>query len=96
MLYACSMKLSEYLEQERGRGARVAEAAGLSQAFLSQIAAGLRPTPADRVPAIESASGGVVRRWDMRPDDWHRIWPELIGTEGAPPVGLPHEVRDAA
>ena len=25
-------------------------------------------------------------RWDLRPDDWHRIWPELIGTEGAPEV----------
>lgn len=33
-----------------------------------------------------------VRRWDLRPDDWHRIWPELIGAEGAP--GVP-EAREA-
>lgn len=26
------------------------------------------------------------KRWDLRPDDWHRIWPELIGIEGAPEV----------
>jgi hypothetical protein len=26
------------------------------------------------------------RRWDLRPDDWHRIWPELIGADGAPQV----------
>ena len=27
-----------------------------------------------------------LRRWDLRPDDWHRIWPELIGADGAPKV----------
>lgn len=26
------------------------------------------------------------RRWDLFPTEWHRIWPELIGTEGAPAV----------
>ena len=47
---------------------------------------------ADRQPSpeyavsIERATGGRVRRWDTRPNDWHRIWPELIGIEGAPPV----------
>jgi hypothetical protein len=35
---------------------------------------------------IDIESGGVVRRWHMRPLDWHRIWPELIGAEGAPRV----------
>lgn len=34
-------------------------------------------------------------RWVLRPDDWHRIWPELIGAEGAPAVPA-EEVRDAA
>jgi DNA-binding transcriptional regulator YdaS (Cro superfamily) len=47
---------------------------------------------ADRVPspenavAIERETGGAVRRWDLRPNDWHRIWPELVGAEGAPEV----------
>lgn len=47
---------------------------------------------ADRLPgaencvSIEKATDGAVRRWDLRPDDWHRIWPELIGAEGAPAV----------
>ena len=36
--------------------------------------------------AIERATDGAVRRWDLRPDDWHRIWPELVGMDGAPPV----------
>ncbi|MDB5975187.1 MAG: hypothetical protein JWR07_1947 [Nevskia sp.] len=25
-------------------------------------------------------------RWDLRPNDWYLIWPELIGVEGAPSV----------
>ena len=38
---------------------------------------------------------GIMPRWDLRPTDWHRIWPELIGTDGAPDVPA-EEVRDAA
>jgi DNA-binding transcriptional regulator YdaS (Cro superfamily) len=33
---------------------------------------------------IERKTAGRLRRWHTCPDDWHRIWPELIGTEGAP------------
>jgi hypothetical protein len=22
----------------------------------------------------------------MRPNDWHKVWPELVSAEGAPPV----------
>lgn len=43
---------------------------------------------------IERASRGAVRRWHLRPGDWHRIWPELVGTKGAP--ALQQEVGDAA
>lgn len=38
---------------------------------------------ADRLPspvncvAIEQATKGAVTRQDLRPDDWHLIWPEL-------------------
>lgn len=45
---------------------------------------------ADRRPgptyctAIEQATERQVCRWDLRPEDWHLIWPELIGAEGAP------------
>ena len=51
------------------------------------------PRPENRV-AIERATSQRVRRWDPRPSDWHRIWPELIGAEGAPAVPV-EEVRDA-
>ncbi len=91
------MRLMEYLNMERGRGAAVALSVGVSPTFLSQIANGVRPAPADHCAAIERSTGGSVRRWDLRPTDWHRIWPELIGAEGAPAVPQAHEeARDAA
>ncbi|MEO8153586.1 MAG: YdaS family helix-turn-helix protein [Rhizobacter sp.] len=64
---------------------RVARAAGLQPSFLSQIATGKREVPAERGAALERACAHEVRRWDLRPHDWHLIWPELIGTVGAPP-----------
>lgn len=29
---------------------------------------------------------GLVTRIQLFPRDWHLIWPELIGADGAPPV----------
>lgn len=52
----------------------------------------VRGVPVERCAEVEQASKNAVRRWDLRPDDWHLIWPELIGAEGAPKV----EVSDAA
>lgn len=46
---------------------------------------GRTPGPANCV-AIEAATDGKVRRWDLRPDDWHLIWPELRTKKGAPPI----------
>jgi DNA-binding transcriptional regulator YdaS (Cro superfamily) len=34
----------------------------------------------------EIERAGIMPRWALRPDDWHRIWPELVGAEGAPLV----------
>ena len=81
-----AMKLHDYLCLDYGNGRRVAKATGLTPAFLSQIALGVRGVPAARAASIETATGGAVRRWDMRPHDWHRIWPELIEADGAPDV----------
>jgi len=35
---------------------------------------------------VEVESGGVVRRWHLRPHDWRRIWPELREAEDAPKI----------
>ena len=42
---------------------------------------------------LEEQTCRRVRRWHLRPDDWHRIWPELIGTEGAPDIPADEGVR---
>lgn len=76
--------LATFLGGERGRASRLARAIDLSPQFLLQLAKGTRPVPAERCAAIEVASNLAVRRWDLRPADWHLIWPELVGTEGAP------------
>jgi DNA-binding transcriptional regulator YdaS (Cro superfamily) len=47
--------------------------------------AGRKPDPGYCM-AIRKATGGLVEVWDLRPDDWHRIWPMFIGKKGAPPV----------
>lgn len=38
--------------------------------------------PPEHCAAVESATG--VPRWELRPNDWYRIWPEIVGTAGAP------------
>jgi DNA-binding transcriptional regulator YdaS (Cro superfamily) len=84
------MKLSTWIAEERGRAAELASDIGLTKpsnpVLIYQWSGGLRPVPIERCVPIEQATGGAVRRWDLRPDDWHRIWPELIGAEGAPAV----------
>ncbi|MCH8180226.1 MAG: helix-turn-helix domain-containing protein [Proteobacteria bacterium] len=81
------MELHDYLK-ERGRTKDLAGRIGISPAYLYQMATRRRPVPPDVAPQIEHTTDGLVRRWDLRPEDWHRIWPELIGTEGAPAVSV--------
>lgn len=70
---------------------------GTTVGHLTNFCYGYTKLAADVCSAIEVASEGKVRRWDLRPDDWHRIWLELIGTEGAPEVPqAPVETAQAA
>lgn len=72
----------------RGGMSELAQRLGVSPIYLSQIAArqdGRVPSPTLCVD-IEVATGKEVKRQDLRPDDWHRIWPELVDAEGAPKV----------
>lgn len=66
---------------------RLADKVGVSPATLQQALAGtgygFKPSECVR---IERESDFELRRWDLRPKDWHENWPELIGTEGAPEI----------
>ncbi len=37
--------------------------------------------PAEHCTAIEIATSGAVTRRDLRPNDWHLIWPELAESQ---------------
>lgn len=51
-----------------GGRAALAEAIGVTPSFISQLVNGERPIPAERVLAIEHATGGKVTRYQLRPD----------------------------
>ena len=81
------MKLSDYFEQEgRGSASRLAEAIGAYSSDISDWAKELRPVPVKFAVAIEAATNRCVKRKDLFPNDYLEIWPELIESEGAPPV----------
>ena len=87
------MILSDYLKLlDMPARAALADASGTSYLHLRNIAFSGKSCGAVLAVGIEAATAGAVRRWDLRPDDWHRIWPELIGTDGAPspePIAAP-------
>lgn len=65
------MKLSEYLNSERGRVNELAVDIGVHAALMSQWKAGIRRVPAERCPGIERATNGAVTCEELRPDvDW--------------------------
>lgn len=79
------MKALQQAVDRLGGQAALAAAVGVKQQhvwnWLSR-----KSVPTDHCAAIEAATSRAVMRWDLRPDDWHRIWPELIGIEGAPAI----------
>lgn len=72
----CYMKLIEYLNGGVS-ASELAKKTGIAPAFLWQVKNGRRKMPPKYCPKIEQATGGQVTRRDLRPDDWHEIWPEL-------------------
>jgi hypothetical protein len=61
-----------------------AKRCGTSAGHLRNIGYDLRVPAAELCAAIEMESNRAVRRWQLRPIDWHRIWPELVDAPGAP------------
>jgi DNA-binding transcriptional regulator YdaS (Cro superfamily) len=70
--------------QDRQRIA--AKVGDIHASSLLQAMTGARDLSPKECVRIEAASGKELMRWDLRPKDWHLIWPELIGKRGAPPV----------
>lgn len=75
--YTVGMKLKDYVA-DRGGIARLARQVNAQPQLMWQWASGVRPVPIERCVPIERATDGAVSRIDLRPDDWHEIWPELV------------------
>jgi len=72
-------RLKEYLTDKTQQ--EMATLLGVRQPTLQAWIAKKRPIPVKRCVQIEQATGGLVTRRDLRPDDWAQIWPELKGDE---------------
>lgn len=73
-----AMNPTQRAVQHLGSQALLAEKLGIKQPTVSEWARGDRPIPIERCVDIERATDGAVTRRELRPEDWHRIWPELI------------------
>lgn len=83
------MDVLEHAVQLLGGVGRLARALGLRQSAVSNWKLRGTVVPAEHCVLIEQATSRAIRRWDLRPLDWYRIWPELIDIEGAPDVPEP-------
>lgn len=73
------MLLSQYLKKQgRGSLSFIAKSASTHAPDVSRWAKGTRPVPIEKCVLIELATDGQVTRKDLRPSDWHLIWPELV------------------
>jgi DNA-binding transcriptional regulator YdaS (Cro superfamily) len=78
------MTLKEFLNSRpRGSLGELAKAIGAHTPDLSRWVSGERPVPAHRCMAIELATDKQVTRKDLRPNDFHLIWPDLAETNEA-------------
>lgn len=79
---------------ERFEGSPTKTAAALGDGVLRQhVEHWLKKgrVPAEHAPALSAVSG--VPLWELRPGDWYRIWPDRVGTQGAPAVAAGSERR---
>jgi DNA-binding transcriptional regulator YdaS (Cro superfamily) len=75
-----------------GSQSLLAAALGVKQPTISEWARWTVPIPIERCVDIERVTGGIVTRRHLRPDDWHRIWPELV----TPEHPIPADAKEAA
>lgn len=74
----------QYLKANRGAALRIAREIEQPPQVVYAWGSGKRPIPERRCVQIEALTSRQVMRWDLRPHDWHLIWPELVALAGAP------------
>jgi DNA-binding transcriptional regulator YdaS (Cro superfamily) len=71
------MDIKTYLDTERISQAAFGKAVGVSQGLVSQWILESTPVSPAKAVLIEVATEGKVTRKELRPKDWHLIWPDL-------------------
>lgn len=90
------MFLPDWLAAKRGRIAMVARETGLPQSFISKIASGVKPIPADRCPTFERITAREVTCEEMRPDvEWHVLRGVSAIPLGGSDAGIAAEIPGA-
>lgn len=69
------MTLGEFLKTHTQTELSIA--IGVSPGMISLWVTGRKAVTPARCVAIENATNGQVTRKELRPADWHLIWPEL-------------------
>lgn len=74
------MDLKNYLASLPSEDERQRFAAGCDTTIghLRNVSYGLRRPAPNLCVILEVKSGQAMTRRELRPDDWHRIWPELV------------------
>ena len=73
--YHSGMMLKDY--KAKTSISSLAKEVGVSPAVVYQWMMGIRPVPIQRCHCVVAVTKGEVTLQDLRPDDWHMIWPEL-------------------
>ena len=80
-------RMGTYIERAAeacGGMAKLAEAMGESPQTVSNWKR--RGVPLEKCAQIELLTTNAVTRRDLRPEDWHRIWPELVTAQHPAPM----------
>jgi DNA-binding transcriptional regulator YdaS (Cro superfamily) len=72
------MELKSWIELKRGRAIALAVAIDVPPSFISKILKGEKAIPPEHCKAIERFTEGSVTCKEMRPNDWHKYWPESV------------------
>lgn len=74
------MTLDEYL-QNIEPASSLADRMGIKSPSVSRWRAGQRDVPPFRAVQIETLTLGKVTRRELRPKDWHLLWPDYRGLQ---------------
>ncbi len=81
------MDLKTFLAgRDRSEREQFAAQCGAAVGHLMNVGYGYKPCAPLLAAEIERASAGAVTRRELRPHDWHRIWPELVTADHPAPA----------